>query len=271
MRETTIVAAASVRAELDARHHLRAIETEPRDRRVDGLVGRRVGPGFRAAVDAALPEPPDRATPLYLLLDDLPVAALISGYTRLYGGELDSSATEAGLVRADICAGWRSGGTMLVSLRETGAIPVPRGPVATELASDGDALGWHHIEPLARGAMRRRRLVEVTEGEPMPVFATFRDTHVPPDGVETVLHEYAVTAALDPDSLVLSSCVADPRALPWDECPAAAASAQRLDGHHADGLRALVRAEFRGITTCTHLNDLFRSMGDVGQLARLLR
>jgi hypothetical protein len=98
----------------------------------------------------------------------------------------------------------------------------------------------------------------------------FRDTHVDPDGRETVLHEYSLTASLDPDSLALSGAEARPRVLPWTECPSAAASAQRLDGHRVSELRELVGREFRGTTTCTHLNDLLRSLAVLEGLTALL-
>ena len=115
--------------------------------------------------------------------------------------------------------------------------------------------------------MRRRRLVQVTAGDPLVVWAMFRDTHVDPSGAETVLHEYSLNAVVDPESMVLSNCVATPQVLPWVECPAAADSAPRLNGHAAAEIRDLVRREFRGTTTCTHLNDLLRSLGDLAVLA----
>jgi len=265
-----VAGAAAVTADLDAGHRLVSVETAPPDERAAGLVGRLVGRGFRGAVDDAFATDEDLASPLYLLLDDLPVAALISGYARLYSGEVGGEASDASLIKADICSGWRSDGTMVVSLRTKGLMPVPIGPTPTDLIPAGDPLAWHDIEPLPPAAMRRRRLVEVTAGDPLRVFAMFRDTHVDAGGSETVLHEYTVTASLDPQSLVLSNCEAEPRVLPWSECPAAAASAHRLDGHRVDELRDLVRAEFRGTTTCTHLNDLFRSLADLGPLTRLI-
>jgi Protein of unknown function (DUF2889) len=36
------------------------------------------------------------------------------------------------------------------------------------------------------------------------------------------------------------------------------------------GIPALVRHDLRGTSTCTHLNDLLRSLGDVGVLMDLL-
>jgi hypothetical protein len=154
-------------------------------------------------------------------------------------------------------------------LRDRGVIPVPLGPPAPDLVPPADPLSWHTIGPLEPNAMRRRRLVEVAAGAPMPVYAMFRDTHADADGDETVLHEYSITATLDPTSLVLSGCAAHPHVLPWTECPAAAPSAERLDGRAVPELRALVREQFRGTSTCTHLNDLLRSLGDLAVLVRM--
>ena len=58
--------------------------------------------------------------------------------------------------------------------------------------------------------------------------------------------------------------------LPWFECPEAAGSAERLVGRPLDGLRASVRAEFLGTSTCTHLNDALRALEDVPALVRHL-
>jgi hypothetical protein len=55
--------------------------------------------------------------------------------------------------------------------------------------------------------------------------------------------------------------------LPYIECPDAAASAGRLTGMSVAELRRRVRQELTGISTCTHLNDLLRSLADIGALA----
>jgi len=114
--------------------------------------------------------------------------------------------------------------------------------------------------------MRRQRLVEVTNRGSLDVYAMFRDTHLQEGERANVLHEYSLTAAVDRASATLEHCVAQPHVLPWNECPDAAASAPRLDGLPLDGVRDLVRREFRGLGTCTHLNDLLRSLGDLAAL-----
>ena len=118
--------------------------------------------------------------------------------------------------------------------------------------------------------MRRQRLIDVAGDNPLLVHAMFRDSHKAIDGLETVLHEYSVEASVNPENMRVEACQALPHSLPWPECPEAAGSALRLVGEEVENLREFVRANLSGIGTCTHLNDLLRSMADVAVLARLL-
>jgi hypothetical protein len=79
------------------------------------------------------------------------------------------------------------------------------------------------------------------------------------------MHEYLVDAHVDAGGR-LAEVVVDPRVLPWQACPGAAASAQRLVGVALADLPARVRAELVGATTCTHLNSTLRSLADVWAL-----
>jgi hypothetical protein len=97
--------------------------------------------------------------------------------------------------------------------------------------------------------------------------AIFRDSYVLPDGQETIIHEYTLTAEVDDGTV--TRCEAVPRVLPWLECPGAAASAGRLAGLPLAGLRRHVRETFTGTPTCTHLNDMLRALEDVPALVRL--
>jgi hypothetical protein len=54
--------------------------------------------------------------------------------------------------------------------------------------------------------------------------------------------------------------------LPYPECPASGGSAARLVGSSIDGLRRHVRQDFTGTSTCTHLNDTFRALEDIGAM-----
>jgi hypothetical protein len=90
------------------------------------------------------------------------------------------------------------------------------------------------------------------------------------EGTETVVHEFVIGLVLDGRDLRVVDSTATPRVLPWFECPEAAGSAERLVGRPLDGLRASVRAEFLGTSTCTHLNDALRAFEDVPALVRHL-
>ena len=58
--------------------------------------------------------------------------------------------------------------------------------------------------------------------------------------------------------------------LPWPECPAAEASVERVLGLEVAVLRDHVRHELRGVGTCTHLNDVLRSLADLPRLVAAL-
>ncbi|MGY1743782.1 MULTISPECIES: DUF2889 domain-containing protein [unclassified Blastococcus] len=240
-----------------------------------GLVGLRAGSGYRTALDAALPGERAARSPLFLLLDDVPVTSLISGYALMMEGTSPAGpagrrAASALGSSAGICSGWREDGTMMVHIRTEGAIPALHGPQAPDLRTD-DPLAWHDLAPLAPGHMRRHRRLDVAADPADPavlrVGAMFRDSYTLLSGTETVLHEYDLTARVHRTSGTVLAAEATPRVLPWQECPAAAASAGRLAGTPVADLRARVRAEFGGTSTCTHLTDALRGLEDVAALA----
>lgn len=236
---------------------------------LDALVGRRLGSGFRAAVDAAVPAERDAASVLYLLLDDLPVAALVSGHAVAAAGVYRDIPPEVFLAQADLCAGWAADATIITEVRATGQVPGVTGPPAPPLVNADDPGGWHDLPDLPRHGMRRSRRTDVHRaGDVLVVDSHFRDSHRNGDGLEVVVHEYSVAAEVTAG--VVTRCAATARVLPWVECPAAVASAGRLGGVRAAELRRHVRGEFTGTSTCTHLNDQLRSLADVAALAALL-
>jgi hypothetical protein len=292
-----------------------SITGAPDLRGLDALVGLTVGPGFRGRVDQALPGEQDTGSLLYLLLDDLPGAALVSGYALQRAGVFDTPILPAGaeesvgaeasrdadrppvgerrpvtlsmaqLPAVDLCAGWASDSAMMVSIGATGVVPTPMGPPAPVLEAAGDPLGWHAMGPLAPHAMRRRRRLDVvavaapdadTRGRPGAdggpdadgsvshrLDVHFRDSHVDSEGLETVVHEYSVSGAVDSVAGRVVEVSARANVLPWTECPGALASAGRLVGMPMVDLRPRVRRELVGTSSCTHLNDTLRSLSDV--------
>jgi hypothetical protein len=269
---TEVVDEVSLRATVDASGTLTAIEADPSAPGLGALVGAHVSRGFRQRADEALPDHRVAATVLHQLLDDVPMASLISGYglTRELGDDWELPLAQADRL-ADLCAGWERGATMLGALEATGIFPIPIGPKAPDLAAPDDPLAWHDMGPMAARSVRRRRRLDLVAGEPLALDVHFRDSHVGADGVEDVLHEYTLAATLDPASLTVRSSEAAVRVLPWPECPGALGSAGRIVGERVADLRGLVAADFKGTSTCTHLNDVLRSVGGVTALAAALR
>ncbi len=251
---------------------LDVLSTDPATPALQGLLGAVVGPGFRARVDEIVPDNRKAHSLLYLLLDDLPGAGLVSGYAMLSADAVPRARKPDEYLgaRADLCAGWASDGSMMVMLREHGQNPTPLGPPAPRLTRPDDLAAWHDITDLPPMGMRRLRRIDVIPpvaaggGHRVDVF--FRDSHFDSDAVETVVHEYSVAATVDDATRTIVSIAATPNVLPWQECPAAIESASRLVGHNLGDLRPWVRETFVGTTTCTHLNDVLRGLTDVGTL-----
>jgi hypothetical protein len=236
------------------------------------LAGAPAMSGFRAAADKAAPELRQARDLRYTLLDDVPVATLISGHALSASNLLGDVAKSGYLPVADQCAGFASGGLLLTSF-EAGDPVIVTGPKAPDLDHGDDPWAWHQVAALPRHAMRRRRRIDVHEESAgrVGIDAMFRDTYVRSDGVETIIHEYTLDAVVDADTGVIVESVATPRVLPWQECPAAVASAQRIAGMTLRDLHFRVRQELSGTSTCTHLNDLLRSVADAEALIRLVK
>ena len=251
-----------------------------------------MGPGFRSRFNAVVTEGCEDGSLLYLLLDDLPGATLVSGYALVRGGALEKaphnerpSAERPGDAstvgpfpdfgaQGDICAGWAHDASMMVHVRETGSLPMALGPPAPTLEEEDDPLSWHGMGKLPPHGVRRRRrldLVAPSEGDPDHLLDLhFRDSHVDEQGSETTVHEYTVSGTVDLRAGRIGTVSARAHVLPWMECPGALASAQRIDGMELSEVRSRVRKEFVGRSTCTHLNDSLRSLADVTALHRAL-
>jgi hypothetical protein len=268
---TEVVDEVELRLEVDGEGTVTAVETDPPEPRLAGLVGDSESKGLRQRVDALVADHREAGTVLHQLLDDLPMASLIS----LYGSsrEVHDFALPADRAEkmTDLCSGWRAGGTMLHTLEETGIFPIPVGPSAPPLVDPDDPSGWHDLPPMAPRSIRRCRRLDLVAGDPLPLEVHFRDSHLgADDDLEDVLHEYVVTATVEPGTLVVLSAEAAVRVLPWPECPGAVASAGRVVGEPVAGLRPKVALRFTGTTTCTHLNDVLRSMAGVTGMAQAL-
>jgi hypothetical protein len=277
----TVVSEAELRLRLDGTTRaIRSLASVPVVDGLDSLIGMAVGPGFRAKLNEVVPDERVSGSLLYLLLDDLPGATLVSGYAMQRAGLFDepepprsgptgrpTALATAQLAAEDLCAGWARESAMMVTIRTKGVIPTPMGPPAPTLEPVDDPAAWHPMGALVAHAMRRRRRLDVLgpgdNTDEYGVDVHFRDSHVDAEGVETVLHEYSVDGSVDAVEGRVVDMVARAHVLPWTECPGALASAGRLAGMSLAGLRSQVRRELTGTSTCTHLNDMLRSLSDV--------
>jgi hypothetical protein len=264
---------------------IKEISSSPAIVGLDAMVGRSASRGYRRELHRLADEQGFVGRAVYQLLDDLPGAALVSGYSpelnrrdagltdRREPAARDDGAPTRLLALTGVCAGWQEGGAIVTNVLEVGHVPIALGPEAPSLDRADDPRAWHELPPpLPPPRLRRRRRIDVVppaslQQGVLTIDAMFRDSYVTADGVETVVHEYTFTADVDPVTHVVLRAEAQPRALPFAQCPEAGASAGRLAGDGLDDLRARIRAEFVGPTTCTHLNDMLRALADVGFLA----
>jgi hypothetical protein len=245
-----------------------SVRSDPRDEALGRLAGTAAYPGFRRAVTEAAPDDAATHSVRHQLLDDLPLAVMLSGRVlRLAGIGLGKPGRA---LPVDICAGWADGGTLVQGFTDQGP-PLRAGPLAGDVDAGRDLLAWHVHDVLPPRSTRRRRRLDVWREDGIGQVDCFlRDTHVDEGALETVVHEYAVGATIDLESRIVLTCEALPGPLPYPECPGAAASAARIEGDVVDGLRTSVAERLIGPTTCTHLNDSLRALADAGALLDVL-
>ena len=286
--DAVVVDEASFTARVDEYRRGQAIQelsTSPPVEGLDRLIGRSAARGYRRELQQLADEQGLVGRALYQLLDDVPGASLVAGYSPelnrrdtmrtappVSARDADEGAPGHLLALTGVCAGWQEDGAIVTNVLAVGHVPITLGPEAPPLARADDPLAWHDPPgPIPPHGMRRRRRIDVvppTDAEGLlRVDAMFRDSYVTAAGVETIVHEYTFTADVDPLTHEVLRSEATPRALPFAQCPEAGGSAERLVGRGLDDLRARIRTEFTGPTTCTHLNDMLRALADVGMLA----
>jgi hypothetical protein len=249
-----------------------SIEATPKRPALSRLVGSRGGGGLRQALEAAVPEERRRSTPLYLILDDLSGTSLVSGWawsqwdaewlTTARSALKDFDLEKAFRSRVGICAGFAEGSSGLDPHTDRSGTPAP------DLRNPDDPEGWHLFTDQAGAVgMRRARRIDVRLDERIVIDAAFQDSATTPSGGRAVVHEYTLSATADAQSLRVLSVEAEPRVLPFVECPSATANLSRLLVTPLPELREKVLAELRGTVGCTHLNDALRALAEVPALA----
>ena len=267
-----VVAENSFSARLKNDRTILALATDPARPAAAALVGARGGGHLRRIIDHAMPEECRNSSPLHLILDDISGTSLIAGWawsqwTADWLTMPDAPEEEQleAVIRSKqgVCIGFAPGSSAL-NMRPTAG--VSGGALAPDLRSPQDPDGWHAF-PIAEGAsLRRARRIDVTFGDAVRIDAAFQDSASRPDGARMVLHEYRLTATADPDTLCLTSLTAEPRVLPFPECPSATQNLRRLLDAPLMQLRERVVEQLRGTDGCTHLNDALRALTAVPAL-----
>jgi len=240
------------------------VQVQPASVDLGELVGLTAARGWRAATRRLVPE--GLESPLGLLLDEVPIAVLLSFYAALRSGNLSGTLNpRAAAFMRDLCSGWASDATPMRAIDAGGGVPLPD-LVPVPRDDEDDPLASEPRPSLQPGRLRRSRRIDVVPGDVLRVDATFRDSWSDPVDGEGVLHEYVLTADVHPDGTLLS-VVAEPRVLPYGECPRAAASPQLLVGKHVGTAADALPSDLAGAASCTHLNDLLRTLACVPGLA----
>jgi hypothetical protein len=266
------------RAQLRWDRTIVAIEATPDRPSIGQLIGSRGGGHLRKALDEVFPEERLNATPLHLILDDLSGASLVAGWawsrwTDEWQRSIAAAQGQAGPQRRKmegICTGFRPGSSALSP--DGTSSPGQSSTRVEDLRNPEDPDGWHAFtEQSGVVGMRRARRIDVWVDDLIRIDSAFQDSATDPAGGRTAVHEYRLTATADPVSLKLLSLDADPRVLPYRECPTAAGNVSRLVGSPLPVLREKVLEELRGTLGCTHLNDALRALAETPNLVERLR
>jgi hypothetical protein len=271
-----VLAQDEVRVGVGPDRTIQDIETVPSRAGVAALVGARGGGRLRALLGDVVPAERDAGTPLYLLLDDLSGATLIGGFAYSQWPDqwpadwIAERGRRASQRRMEgVCIGFQPGSSALApdgtsrfshDIRAVQPLPDPADPI-----------GWHDLEHVTDVSMRRARRIDVHLGDVIEIDAMFQDSATVPAGGRVAVHEYRVEATADPITGALLSVTADPRVLPYRECPLAALNVGRMVGTPLSELRANVLERLKGVDGCTHLNDALRALAEVPILVAPLR
>ena len=271
-----VVAEDSFDARIAGDRTILAIATDPPRPAIGRIVSERGGGKLRGVLAEVVPEERANATPLYLILDDISGASLIAGWAWSqwspdWLAEMRASRTEAEMrafqkSRENVCYGHIPGSSVFdLDRRDMGAVTD-----APDLRRADDPDGWHAFTVQDSVGFRRARRIDVTVDERIVVDSAFQDSSARPGGGRAALHEYRLSLTADPRTLEILSIDAEPRVLPFHECPSATINLVRLVGSPLPAMRETVLAELAGPAGCTHLNDALRALAEVPALVERL-
>ncbi|MBV9842308.1 MAG: DUF2889 domain-containing protein [Sphingomonadaceae bacterium] len=276
-----IVAEDDVRILAAATREILDIAASRRDPEVKQLVGQKGGGYLRGVLAQLLPDELAQGSPLNLLLDDFSGASLVAGWAWSrwvpdWQAQVRGQAPapdERQRKMQGICSGFQPGASSLADDGSEDAVEQSSAIVMSLPRSD-DPDGWHALDPQAEGVgMRRARRIDVwLDRDLVRMDVGFQDSATNPKGGpdRIAIHEYHVQATADLETFTLRSVIADPRVLPYRECPGASPNVGVMIGTRLADLRLAVPRRLSGIVGCTHLNDVLRSLSDVPRLVAKL-
>ncbi len=254
---------------------LTEISTTPELEKLEVLVG--LKGGLRAKIVETFPELVQEGRPLYLLLDDISGATLVSGFTfthwdpagvGIFNNDVDPALKSRKLSMVNICAGFQEGSSALGvdgPPAKHSIQPVENLPVGD------DPFAWHELFDTQRVSARRARRIDVwREGNEWVIDAFFQDSGTSPSGQRIAVHEYTVAARVDGSTGIVIAIKAIPQVLPFQECPMATLAVGRLVGQKIREFRTVVNELLPGSDGCTHMNDTLRALAEVPMLVEQL-
>lgn len=270
------MAEGSYRARLKEDKTITAIESDPAPEGLSQLVDARAGGHLRMLLREVMPDLIAKTHPLYLVLDDLSGAALVSAFAwsqwypdwaeklrqRIGEEEHDKMMSQ----RVNVCWGLQEGHS---GVQPGGPPKNVADADAGDVRNPEDPHGWHGLSDHEGPGFRRARRIDVTRDEAaglLRIDSAFQDSAAKPDGGRIAIHEYLVRATADLKTQELLTLEPEARILPFSECPGAIANTQRLVGRKLPDIRDEVLAQLRGPEGCTHLNDALRALADVPEL-----
>jgi Protein of unknown function (DUF2889) len=249
--------------ELDEGNVIRRLRSAPKPGIAALLVGQSCTRGFRALLDSlSWSTAGERAT--RRMLWELPIVSGLQHQTAMLEHPGANRRVPLQLAGANQCSGWRADGEMFAkAAADQGVLSMALTPLVGPPSAHGSVPDFVAALP-AMGTRRTRTTTVTDDADRYAITVAHRDSYADPDGIQRRLHEWTTTATLD-ETGRLREVTTAPGQLPWLECPLAGLSTGALNGLSPGEVERMVTG-WRGIGTCTHLNDSSRLFADVEDL-----